>query len=298
MKFNNLKIITVVTFFISTMILMFLSCNKKPYMPPGPATYIGADDGRYGANNDGQPLLSSLKVMTYNIHACVPPSNPGIADVAAVARAIKTANPDIVFLQEVDKNTGRNGYSGDQAKVIADSLKMNFTYYSAREYLKGFYGIAVLSRYPLSEVRKFLLTKESDATEQRVMGTAYVDLPGKDSVMIAVTHLQHNSATNRLQQVKDIVANLGSRGDRIVLGGDFNELESNTEFFGIFDGAFTRTCKGSSCALTFPAQNPSSVIDFLAYRPASAFSVISHQTVSDTYASDHLPVIAELKINR
>lgn len=289
-----------VLIFVAAVFLLFAACNKEPYMPKEPATFIelpNSDALSIGAKNDTLPLLSSLRIMTYNIHISNPPSKPGEIDTIAIANAIKKGNPDIVFLQEVDKGTGRNGYSGDMAVTLGKLTGMNAVFYSARAQGRGFYGPAMLSKYPIKSIRKYLLTKESDATEQRVLGTAIIDLPGVDSVLAAVTHLQHNSATNRLQQVRDIATHLGAQKTNIVFGGDLNELETTTEFFNIFDGVLTRTCKGN-CIPTFSAQNPKSVIDYLAYKPVAAFNVTSHNIVEEFYASDHLPVIAELKFNR
>lgn len=279
--------------------LFAMACNKPAYMPEGPATRVDklVGDTSFGGNNDNQPLLTTLRIMTYNIHVLNPPSKPGETDIQATANAISRGNPDIVFLQEVDKNTTRNGYIGDQAEDLAKILKMNFAFYSARAQSRGFYGVAILSKYPIKNVEKHLLTKESDATEQRVLGTAMIDLPGVDSVLAAVSHLQHNSATNRLQQVNDLANILRQSPHKVVFGADLNEFETTTDFFNVFDGALTRTCKGN-CLPTFTAINPRSVIDYLAYRPASAFSVNSHNVLNEPYASDHLPVIAELKFNR
>ena len=280
--------------------VILFACNKDPYIPGSPPmnVEIGNGDNTYGANNDNLSLLGSLKVMTYNIHILNPPSKPGETDILATAKVITDANPDVVLLQEVDKNTGRNNYDGDQAKELANLTKMNFAFYGASPVGRGMYGVAILSKYPLKNIKKYMLTKESASTEQRVLGTAMVDLPGKDSMILAVTHLQHNSASNRLQQVKDITGLLSAYKERIIIGGDFNEFESTTEFFNVFDGSFTRTCKGVSCPPTFSAQLPKSVIDYLAFRPATAFSIKSHQVISEYYASDHLPVMAELNLNR
>lgn len=280
--------------------LMMLACNKEPYMPgTQPLTVeIGNGDDTYGSNNDNMALMGSLKAMTYNIHILNPPSKPGETDINATAKVILDANPDVVFLQEVDKNTGRNNFNGDQAKELAKLVQMNYAFYSAAPVGRGLYGVAILSKYPLKSIKKYMLSKESATTEQRVLGTALVDLPGKDSMLLAVTHLQHNSASNRMQQVKDIVSTLGTFKERIIIGGDFNELESATEFFNVFDGSFTRTCKGVNCPPTFSAQLPKSVIDYLAYKPSSAFSVKNHQVISEYYASDHLPVMAELNLIR
>lgn len=277
-----------------------LSCEKKPYMPDSDPTpvEIGSGDATYGGNNDAQPKLSSLKIMTYNIHALNPPTKPGETDLQATAQVIIDSDADIVFLQEVDKNTGRYNFSDDQAKKLGELAKMNFAFYSATSVGRGFYGVAMLSKYPIKNVKKYMLTKENSSTEQRVLGIGYIDLPGVDSVLAAVTHLQHNSATNRMQQVRDVVNTLTAFNDKIVIGGDFNERESATEFFGIFDGAFKRTCVGVACPPTFSTQLPNAVIDYLAFRPSSAFTVKSHSVIYETYASDHFPVIAELNFNR
>ena len=296
------KIIT--TTFSAMGILIFIlviqACNKDPYLPGNPPVYIelGSGDATYGSNNDDEQRLNSLKVMTYNIHILNPPSKPGETDIAATAKVITDANPDIVFLQEVDKNSGRNGYDGDQAKELAALTKMNFVFYSATTVGRGLYGTAILSKYTIKMIRKYQLTKELATHEQRVLGTAVVDLPGKDSLVLASAHLQHNSATSRVQQVKDITSFLGQVTERVIIGGDLNEMESNADFFNIFDAMFTRTCKGPSCPPTFSAQLPRSVIDHIAYKPANAFSVKTHQTISEYYASDHLPVVAELNFIR
>jgi endonuclease/exonuclease/phosphatase family metal-dependent hydrolase len=285
---------------LGVLLMVLLACNKDPYMPETlpPVIEIGTGDDTWGSDNDAQPLLGSLVVMTYNIHILNPPSKPGETDIAATAKVITDADPDFVFLQEVDKNSGRNGYSGDQAEDLAALTKMNFVFFSATSVGRGSYGVAVLSKYPLKTVKKYLLTKENEATEQRVLGTAVVDLPGIDSLMLAATHLQHNSATNRLQQVKDITKLIGPVKGRVILGGDLNEMESATEFFDVFDAMFTRTCKGGNCPPTFSAQLPKSVIDYIAYKPSDAFNVKSHKVISEYYASDHLPVIAELNFDR
>lgn len=279
---------------------VMISCNKDPYIPNTEPVYVelGNGDATYGGGNDQQQQLSVIRYMTYNIHAAAPPAQPGTTDLAAIADVIKQANPDIVFLQEVDKNTGRNGYSGDQAAELAGLTEMNFSFYSAIPYQRGFYGVAILSKYPLKGIRKYPLPKELPEHEQRVLGIAQVDLPGIDSITVAVTHLQHNSATSRVEQINEVARILGGIQQPLLLGGDMNEKPDVTAFISVFDGAFTRTCAGVNCSNTFPAQNPTSIIDYLAYRPAQAFGVNAHQVIGEHSASDHLPVLSELKFNR
>jgi len=62
----------------------------------------------------------------------------------------------------------------------------------------------------------------------------------------------------------------------------------------LIDALFTRTCQ--SCPPTIPVENPNKAIDFIAFRPAGKFSIKSHQVISEKYASDHLPVIADIAV--
>ena len=281
-------------------VVLMMACNKDAYLPNTPPTYIelGSGDATYGSKNDDQPLLTSLKVMTYNIHILNPPSKPGQTDIVATAKVINDSKAEIVFLQEVDKNSGRNGYTGDMAKDLAAITKMNYAFYSAISIGRGMYGVAILSKYPLKNIKKYPLTKQNSTDEQRVLGTAVVDLPGKDSIVLAATHLQANSAVGRLQQVKDINSLLAPVKGRVIIAGDLNEVETTTDFFNIFDAVFTRTCKSGNCPPTFPAQLPKSIIDYIAFKPSNGFTIKSHNTINESYASDHLPVVAELTFSR
>ncbi|WEK35999.1 MAG: endonuclease/exonuclease/phosphatase family protein [Candidatus Pseudobacter hemicellulosilyticus] len=287
-----------IPFFLAAFVLL-AACNKDPYMPDGPATRVELvnSDATHGGKNDAQDKLAGIRYMTYNIRHCSPPSAPGTVDVAAIAKVINDSDADIIFLQEVDKNTGRDGYSGDQAQDLATRTSRNVAFFSAISYQKGFYGVAILSKYPLKSIKKYFLTKEQADHEQRVLGTAIVDLPGIDSLVVGVTHLQHNSNGSRVQQVKEVTNILGREETAVLVGGDLNENPSATDFFSVWDATFTRTCTGG-CGNTYSAQSPTSQIDHLAFRPAAAFSVQSHTVISEPYASDHLPVVANLKFNR
>jgi hypothetical protein len=44
--------------------------------------------------------LKELRVLTYNIHHCNPPSKEGLIDLDTIARVIAKQNPDLVALQE------------------------------------------------------------------------------------------------------------------------------------------------------------------------------------------------------
>jgi endonuclease/exonuclease/phosphatase family metal-dependent hydrolase len=276
--------------------MFVLNCGRDDDIDTGNGNENGSGEEEVDPN-DNLPALETLKIMTYNIHSCNPPSRPGEADVDAIAKVIKDANPDIVFFQEVDKNTGRNGNYNDQANEIAKKTGMNAQFFSARAQGSGFYGIATLTKYKIEEVKTYLLPKYPDL-EQRVLGTAVIKLTAKERILAAVIHLQHNSQENRLEQIAEVVKILKDEKLPVILGGDFNEKTTSADFFEIFDNAFVRTCTGFDCPNTFPATNPSSIIDYLAFKPETAFTVSSHNIINETYASDHLPVVSVLTFRR
>ena len=281
----------------SLLIFTSIACSDNQSLPDGFDGPDSEEEKSYGANNDGESKLSELKVMTYNIHAANPPVESGICDLSAVADVINASDPDIVFLQEVDKNTGRNSYFGNQAKELSKLIQMNYQFFPAIIYKSGYYGIAILSRFPLSDDQKYELPNET-GFEQRVLGSTLVDLPGIDSVRVACTHLQNSSASNRIAQIEKVVELLSDESVPVIIGGDFNEKPTTEQFFSIFDNAFIRTCLGTECPYTFSTANPSSTIDYLAFKPQDAFEITSHEVVNETYASDHFPVMATFRFTR
>ena len=76
---------------------------------------------------------SSIKVLTYNIHACV--GMDGELNLERVARVITQTGADVVCLQELDVNRPRSNFS-DQAAEIAKYLEMDFHFHPAWD-LKG-----------------------------------------------------------------------------------------------------------------------------------------------------------------
>lgn len=235
-----------------------------------------------------------LSVMTYNIHHANPPSKPGLIDIDAIAAVINKQRPGIVMLQEVDVNTGRSKLN--EAAVLAQKTKMNFYFAKAIDHDGGDYGVAILSRYSLSNGKTHKLpTLAGTNGEPRVLAMANISIDGKQ-LTIACTHLDHlGNDTNRVLQVNTIMQILKDEKNPVILAGDLNARPGST-VINMLDKDFTRTCL-QNCAFTIPQDNPTTEIDFIAFKPHSAFSVKSHQVIDEKYASDHLPVMAKLVIS-
>ncbi len=130
--------------------------------------------------------LQELRVISYNIHHANPPGKAGLIDIDAIARVINDARPDIVALQEVDKNTMRSGHI-DEAKLIAEKQVCITCLYKAIDHEGGDYGLAILSRFKLNEPQLIHLPQEIKA-ENRILASAALNINGQKFI-VANTHL-------------------------------------------------------------------------------------------------------------
>ena len=245
-----------------------------------------------GANHN-KGFSNTLRVMSYNVHHCNPPSKPGFIDVNAVAMAIKEQHPDLVAVQEIDVNTVRSGKI-NEASQIARITGMNMYFAKSIDTDGGDYGVLILSKFPISEMTTHRLpTDESTKGEHRVLATAKVTLPSGKQIRFGCTHLDaQRTETNRLLQIAEINRLAGMEKLPFIMAGDLNSRPGSA-VINLLDEKFSRTC--SSCGFTIPVINPKSTIDFVTYLQKDRFNVISHEVVQERYASDHLPVLSVIQ---
>lgn len=234
----------------------------------------------------------AIKVMTYNVHHCNPPSAGDKIDVPAIARVINDQKPDLVALQEIDVNTERSGKGVNQAKELAVLTGMYFAFGKAIDHQGGDYGVAILSKFPIVDSSRIPLPiPDGVKGEPRTLLTVTVEVAKKKRLVFACTHLDLKEET-RVSQSRLIVNHLSTVKDPIVIGGDFNALIGG-QSIGYLDTFFQRSC--AECAPTIPVENPRRTIDFIMHRNGkkSKLSPISTVVIDEKYASDHLPVVVE-----
>lgn len=250
--------------------------------------------GNHIQKNANENTPSTIKVMAYNVHHCNPPSKSatGDIDIDTIAGVIRKQNPDLVALQEIDDHTSRSG-AFNEAEVMAKKLNMHYYFGKAIDYGGGGYGVAILSKYPLSDTKTIALpSTEGFKGETRVLALATITLPNGKAIRFSSTHLEVSSGANRDLQIKEINRIATSETLPFIIGGDFNSAEGSPVIQAL-DQVFTRTCY--QCAPTIPVDRPTKAIDFIAFTKTSPFKVLSHQVIPEPYASDHLPVVAELQ---
>src|SRR5690606_26409408 len=220
---------------------------------------------------------------------------PDEININAIVNVIKQEAPDLVALQEVDVNTGRSG-PGNQAEIIAERLGMNYFFGKAIDYDGGEYGVAVLSKFPLTEGKiNRLPTQAGTNGEPRILVTAKITTPEGNTIRFGSTHLDaQREDTNRLLQIQEVVKIGENEQLPFIIAGDFNAVP-DSEVIRVLDSHFKRTCR--LCGFTSSAQNPVRTIDYIAYKhPENKFEVKNHEVIKETFASDHFPIVSEINI--
>lgn len=260
------------------------SCGKKSAGTTPPPVVIPPPD-----------TTSNLRVMTYNIHHANPPAGTTI-DINAIATVIRSQQPHLVAIQEVDVNTTRSGTSLHQAQELARLTGMTAYFAKTIDYAGGEYGIAILSKFPMSGTKNTPLpTAAGTGGEPRTLASAVITLGNGKKLVFACTHLDAQANdTNRLLQVNRIIELLRLETLPVIVAGDFNAVPG-TRIINIFDSYFTRSCI-TSCGFTVPAMNAIKTIDFIAYAPSDKFTVLEHRVIDEKLASDHLPVFSVIRI--
>ncbi|MCA5005860.1 endonuclease/exonuclease/phosphatase family protein [Sphingobacterium bovistauri] len=230
-----------------------------------------------------------LITLTYNIHHGAPANSKEVS-LENIAKVIKKSGADIVALQEVDVNVARSG-NLNQAAELAKLLSMYYYFSKSIDFGGGEYGVAILSKYKLTNTRNELLLMPV-AGEQRSVALATIQLPGNVFVEFGSTHLDLN-VPNRTAQVEQLNSISRRLNRSLMIGGDYNAEPYSDEMVKL-KKEFNLACN-NSYPLTFPVINPTKSIDFMTFNKiaSSIFTVASVKAMNGEYASDHLPLVVE-----
>src|SRR5919106_388802 len=89
----------------------------------------------------------TVRVVVYNMHAGKDAA--GVDNLQRIVDFVRDARADVVLLQEVDQGTRRSG-EVDQPAVLAQRTGFHVAFGSALDYDGGKYGVATLSRWPIT----------------------------------------------------------------------------------------------------------------------------------------------------
>lgn len=252
---------------------------------------------------DAQKHGPGLKVLTYNIHSCR--HMDGKVHPQKTAETIQAFDADLIALQEVDHCKQRS--SGlDQARYLAEFQDLEYSFFPVHTSGSEQYGLALLSRYPILEMKQDLLPGEANrpARERRGAMLALIESPWGE-FRVVNTHLGLGVKERRLQMDcllgPDWLGGLSPKTP-LLFCGDINAGARSRVY---------RSLAGRLRDVQVPAQKTG-------YPKATFFSFypvlrLDHIFVSRHWkplqvlvptdpetrrVSDHLPVYAELQIRR
>ncbi|HPM87465.1 MAG TPA: endonuclease/exonuclease/phosphatase family protein [Bacteroidales bacterium] len=235
---------------------------------------------------ENEPVSAlTVKILSYNVKNCQ--GMDGVVSYQRVADVIKRIDAEVVALQELDSATQRS-----KGVVVLDELArltgMYRTYGASIDYQGGKYGIGILTKEkPLSWKRVPLPGRE----EPRSL--LIVEL--KD-IVFGCTHFSLTEE-DRLSSAYIVSNSLKDYTKPVFLAGDLNAIPESSVIQSI-ENYFTILNKTTSP--TSPSNNPSKCIDYILGLKKQGTVFTTKQTVveQEPVASDHLPVWAEIGINK
>ena len=235
-----------------------------------------------GADPAGKSPVT-LRILTYNIHHGA--GNDEVLDLERIARLIRSLDPHLVALQEVDNRTGRTG-GVDQAAELGRLTGLSPAFGRFMDFDGGTYGMAVLSALPIVDSRNHRLP---EGPEARSALAVRVQLPDDAGEMVFVGIHFYRTTEERMAQAHRLLEVLAPEEGPVVLAGDFNSTPDST-VMELIRETFTVPDKGSD-HFTFPSHRPDREIDFVAFRPSRRFAVVESRAIEEPIASDHRPVL-------
>ncbi|MFN7980871.1 MAG: endonuclease/exonuclease/phosphatase family protein [Vicinamibacterales bacterium] len=234
---------------------------------------------------------TTLRIVTYNIHRSRGMDRRTRPE--RVAEVLHSIDADVIALQEV---IGAGPHGGSHIEEIGAALGMGWVMAATRQLRGHQFGNVVLSRFPIAHHSQHDLTWKS--CEERCMQRVDVDVNGRTlhvyNVHLGTAILERRHQARRLAT---IVTNRQVNGPKIVLG-DFNEWMRgltttmlSTRMKSVDLQQFMRRRRH------YPGLFPILHLDHIYYDGnLDIVHVQIHRNRLSLVASDHLPLVADIRI--
>jgi endonuclease/exonuclease/phosphatase family metal-dependent hydrolase len=233
----------------------------------------------------------TLRVATYNIHRCR--GMDGRTSAERVAGVIKSINADIVALQEV---IGAGPTSGGHAEEIGAMLGMGWVMASVRHLRGALFGNVVLSRLPIRDHSQYDLSWKT--CEPRCCQRVDIAMDN-DTLHLYNVHLGTAFLERRYQagRLSGFVHDKRIGTPKIVLG-DFNEWMRGLATTMLSERLQSIDLRSHlRRRRTYPGVFPVLHLDHIYYEgTVEVVKLELPRTRLSLMASDHLPLVAELKV--
>ena len=225
---------------------------------------------------------NTLKLMSYNIKNANGMDN--VCNFQRIANVINNTSPDVVAIQEVDSMTNRSGQKYVLGE-IAERTQMHGYFAPAIDYDGGKYGIGLLTKQVPLRLQTLPLPGREEA--RTLILAEFADY------IYCCTHMSLTEE-DRMKSLELVKAFTSSSTKLLFLAGDMN-AESESGFIKKLQKDFQILSNPKQH--TFPAPDPKETIDYIATlkQNAKGFAVISAKVINEPMASDHRPILVELR---
>jgi endonuclease/exonuclease/phosphatase family metal-dependent hydrolase len=229
----------------------------------------------------------TFRLMTYNIHQGFDAGQ--IPSLDAIVDTIAHESPDVLCLQEVVRGWLIDEQH-DALSVIAERLGMQYTWLPN---IGDLYGNAILSRFPMTDVKRVHYAPEPGIRHQP-RGILFLRTA---NVLVGCTHLDELSDGTfvRQEQVRTIIREIGDTSP-VIIAGDLNATAGDIEIrllneFGLDD-------LGSSAGDTTTGDDPPKRIDYVWGRGVVGAQAHSLSVADAVKASDHRPLMVNITVTK
>lgn len=214
-------------------------------------------------------------------------SNPRVLD--RITQFIKSADPDIVGLIEVDTGSIRTG-NVNQAEVIAESLG----HYSSYQCKYGTSSINTLVPIVNKQANAFLAAPRVEGERFHYFDTGIKRLIIElelDEICVFLVHLSLKFR-HRHAQLRHVFQLVKGSSKPVIVAGDFNTFWGEHEMALFMEAAGLRSANVNQLP-SYPARRPRMELDFILH--SRGVKIDSFEVPAVTF-SDHRPLICDFRV--
>lgn len=238
----------------------------------------------------------TLRILTYNIYHGE--TTDGRVDMDLFGSIINDLKPDLVALQEVDKNAKRTGVI-DITEELSKRTGLKGYFVKHRDFQGGEYGNAILSRFPVTDIDVIEGFQSTPSAPSASSGQgitipfAKIMLAKGTEIIFSCTHLS-TRLENRSAQVRQLMDYyIATDRAPMIITGDLNaeprheEIKMLFEEFAEADTTFENTFSTRARLVK--------KIDYILYPRNDRWEVLETKVICRGDASDHCAFFAVVR---
>ena len=234
-----------------------------------------------------------LTVVTYNIN-----HGRGVDALYSsirIARTLEQYKPDLIALQEVDMGTNRVNQDL-QAEVIAKHLGMFYVFGKTINQIGGEYGNAILSKYPIISSQNSDISPNNTSERRRLL-RATVDLGFRTlkfySTKFGVMDEEQKYHSQRIGKVFRRM----EPSEPVIFCGDLGVKPYSPLLTSLMNNLIDLGTRFNIPTTTYPTRLMSRRLDYiLVNKYVEPVDYLIPIDALSTISSDHLPVVAKVRI--